>query len=205
MDENQALQKRLKFIGLDEEAKQAVRALSPVLQAALPQALDQLYEKLKNAPESARSFPDATDVDAARKSQLQHWRMITGANLNEGYVEGAQAIGSRYAQAGLEPQWYVGGYALVIEKLDTRVNPRGGVAVLNGYKPEQYLPDSGVKPQEPKEKPETPPVVRRRQRQKSSGPRVATKASSALTVNTPGGTRGSSLTIEPSRAVGLPT
>ncbi|MFN7103548.1 MAG: methyl-accepting chemotaxis protein [Pseudorhizobium sp.] len=117
MDGNQALQKRLEFIGLDEEAKQAIRALSPVLQAALPQALDQLYDRVKTTPEAARSVPHATHIHAAKASQLQHWKMIAGANLDERYIEGAQAIGSGHAEAILEPQWFVSGYALVLEKL----------------------------------------------------------------------------------------
>jgi methyl-accepting chemotaxis protein len=117
MDDKQALHKRLKFMGLDDEAKQAIRALSPVLEAALPQALNQLHEKLKSTPEAAGSFPDATSMDAAKRSQLQHWKMIAGANLDERYVESARAIGSAHAQTSLEPQRYVGGYALMIEKL----------------------------------------------------------------------------------------
>jgi methyl-accepting chemotaxis protein len=117
MDDDQGLQKRLKFIGLDEEAKEAIRALAPVLQAALPEAVNQIHDKVKTTPEAARSFPDAAHLDAARASELQHWKMIAGANLDERYIDGARAIGAGHAQASLQTQWYVGGYALMIEKL----------------------------------------------------------------------------------------
>ena len=108
---------RLDFMGLDEKAQAAMRSLKPAIEKALPAALDQLYEHIGRTPETARFFAGADQRSRAKAAQLRHWARISAAQYDDDYGRNAQAIGRVHAQVGLEPRWYIGGYALVADAL----------------------------------------------------------------------------------------
>ena len=53
----------------------------------------------------------------ASKAQGAHWANITKGDFGKDYVQSARTIGAVHARIGLEPRWYIGGYAIVIEKI----------------------------------------------------------------------------------------
>ncbi|OWK26447.1 hypothetical protein AJ87_04480 [Rhizobium yanglingense] len=62
-------------------------------------------------------FSDKTHVGHAKKRQEDHWANLAGGNFDESYVNGVTAVGRAHARIGLEPRWYIGGYAIVIAEL----------------------------------------------------------------------------------------
>lgn len=112
-----SLHERLEFIGLDEEARNSLRALKPLLAASLGDALGSFYQKVRANPETSKFFSNEQHMSAAKGRQQQHWQVIAEANFGNAYVEAVRAVGRTHARLGLEPRWYIGGYAIVIEKL----------------------------------------------------------------------------------------
>jgi len=53
----------------------------------------------------------------AKKRQQEHWGNLSGGNFDQSYVNGVTAVGRTHARIGLEPRWYIGGYALVMSEL----------------------------------------------------------------------------------------
>ena len=43
--------------------------------------------------------------------------IVAAAEYNDDYVSGVKKIGQAHARIGLEPRWYIGGYALVMEQV----------------------------------------------------------------------------------------
>lgn len=43
--------------------------------------------------------------------------LIADAEFDERYIDGISKVGKVHARLGLEPRWYIGGYALIIEQL----------------------------------------------------------------------------------------
>ncbi len=115
--ENQNVGRRLEFMQLDEASLSGIRALKNIVDRELPIGLDKFYEQLRKTPEVKRFFSSDEHISRAKGAQQGHWNNISNANFNEDYVAKVQTIGSIHARIGLEPQWYIGGYAIILDHL----------------------------------------------------------------------------------------
>ncbi|WP_421937631.1 methyl-accepting chemotaxis protein [Phenylobacterium sp.] len=118
LSENQnALSQRLDFMKLDREAQNSLRATKPIIMERLPAALDAFYSQIRSFPETSRFFASQSHVASAKGRQVGHWEAISSAQFDEGYVRAVTTVGETHARIGLEPRWYIGGYALVLSAL----------------------------------------------------------------------------------------
>lgn len=112
-----ALRERLDFIGIDGEARERLKSLKGVIAGSIGNALDAFYSKVRATPQTARFFSDDGHVKGAKKRQETHWDLIANAEFDARYVGGVSVVGKTHARLGLEPRWYIGGYALIVEQL----------------------------------------------------------------------------------------
>ena len=112
-----ALRERLDFLGLDEAALARLAKLAPSTRKHLPTALDRFYGLLAKVPAVSRFFSGREQMGRAQSAQLDHWSAIAEGKLDERYLDSSTAIGNRHARIRLEPRWYIGGYALILENL----------------------------------------------------------------------------------------
>ena len=117
MNSNHALPERLGFMKLDDHARARIRSLQPVILEAIAPALDYFYEQVRAVPQTSRFFRDEQHLQGAHSRQQRHWAAIASGEFGSDYAEGVRTIGKIHAKIGLEPQWYIGGYALVTEHL----------------------------------------------------------------------------------------
>ncbi|HML31052.1 MAG TPA: protoglobin domain-containing protein, partial [Hyphomicrobium sp.] len=122
---------RLAFLNLDEKTAAQIRALKPILSRHLPIALDKFYDKIKRTPEVSRFFRGDAQISHARSAQLSHWDTISSGDLNNTYVGNVRRIGQTHAKIGLEPRWYIGGYALLLEELFD--------VIVEEYRPKSFV------------------------------------------------------------------
>ncbi|WP_436016010.1 methyl-accepting chemotaxis protein [Phenylobacterium sp. LjRoot219] len=108
---------RLSFMGFEEADRRALMSLAPLIKRELPKALDQFYRRVKETPETSRFFSSQAHIDGAASRQLRHWDLISAAEFSQSYVDAVRTVGLIHARIGLEPRWYIGGYALVLEQL----------------------------------------------------------------------------------------
>jgi methyl-accepting chemotaxis protein len=108
---------RLDFIGLDQAGREALRGLRPFLEAELEPALDVFYARVRANPHTRSFFRDEGHIKAAQKGQMGHWSTIADGRFDESYVKGVRTIGATHARIGLEPRWYMAGYAVITEAL----------------------------------------------------------------------------------------
>lgn len=108
---------RLKFLGIDDVTGSNLRNLREIVQKELPVGLDVLYAKIKQTPEVAKFFSSQDSMDFAKKQQLGHWNNIINGDFNNDYIDKVTTIGAVHAKIDLKPQWYIGGYALIVEHL----------------------------------------------------------------------------------------
>jgi methyl-accepting chemotaxis protein len=117
MSEQDPLQQRLTFMGFDASARSSLKALKPLIGEAIGPALAVFYDKVRQTPETLKFFKDDKHMAGAKSRQEQHWAIIGSAEYGEDYVQAVKGIGQAHARLGLEPRWYIGGYALVTEQL----------------------------------------------------------------------------------------
>ncbi|KQV84127.1 globin-coupled sensor protein [Rhizobium sp. Root1220] len=111
------LKQRLDFIELNDDARTALREMRPAISELLGGALDKFYSKLARTPAVASFFADKSHMNHAKARQEAHWANLAGGNFDEAYVKGVMAVGKTHARIGLEPRWYIGGYALLMSDL----------------------------------------------------------------------------------------
>ncbi len=111
------LRQRLDFIEIDDATRETLRELRPTLSALLGGALDTLYAKMGRTPAISHFFRDKAHMDGAKARQESHWGHLSNGQFDANYVAGVTAVGKTHARIGLEPSWYIGGYALVLTEL----------------------------------------------------------------------------------------
>jgi methyl-accepting chemotaxis protein len=131
MTTNYDLGQRMGFMRLDEPGARAIRSIKPIIDRTLPGALDYFYGQVRQYPEVKRFFSDDKAIESAGARQQKHWDNISSADFNDDYVRSVRTIGHVHARIGLEPRWYIGGYALLTEHLVRAVLkerlPKGGL------------------------------------------------------------------------------
>ncbi|WP_421852380.1 methyl-accepting chemotaxis protein [Oricola sp.] len=111
------LENRLSFMELDDRDREQIRKLAPIVAKHLPEGLERFYAKVRQTPEVAHFFQDDVHMDSAQNAQIEHWTAITNGEFDEDFANRVRTIGSVHAQIGLAPRWYIGGYALIMERL----------------------------------------------------------------------------------------
>ena len=117
MNPNLTADERMSFMGLDDKARGALRDLQPVIQREIAGALAAFYDRVRVTPETRKFFRDENHIQAASGRQEAHWEGIAAADFNQDYVQAVRVIGETHARIGLEPRWYIGGYAIVTDRL----------------------------------------------------------------------------------------
>lgn len=88
-------------------------------------ALDKFYENVAATPETAKFFANKAAMDRAHKAQANHWQRIFNNGVTDSYFAASKSIGDVHAKIGLEPQWYIGGYANILEHVVTGILTEG--------------------------------------------------------------------------------
>ena len=117
MTDNHAIDQRTEFMGLDKTAREALRALRPLIKQEIGPALDAFYDRVRATPETRAFFSDDTHIAGASRRQSTHWDVIASGEFSDTYVKAVRAVGQTHARIGLEPRWYIGGYAVVSDRL----------------------------------------------------------------------------------------
>ncbi len=116
-DQHGDLAGRLSFLELDPKTIAELHDLKAVLTRHLPIALDKFYDKIRATPEVKHFFEGDAHIARAKSAQITHWGRLSSGEINDTYVANVRRIGRTHAKIGLEPRWYIGGYALLLEHL----------------------------------------------------------------------------------------
>jgi len=95
-------------------------------------ALSRFYQRVRSNPETSRFFSDDRAIGKAQSAQFQHWTSMFRHGLTPRYFDSATHIGNTHARIGLDPRWYIGGYAVILEHLITRLQRFNPLAWLLG-------------------------------------------------------------------------
>ena len=115
------LQERLEFYELDRADSSTFRRVKRALGRHVNRALEKFYRKVGGIPELKGFFADSSRLQYAKNAQHSHWMKIFGDGLTDDYMKRAVGVGQVHARIGLEPKWYVGGYAVILEELVTEM------------------------------------------------------------------------------------
>lgn len=111
------METRLNFLELGSAEQDRLRSLAGHISERMDGALSDFYEKVARTPAIRHHFQDPALLNSAKSRQAQHWKQITKADFDQDYIAAVRRIGTIHAEIGLEPRWYIGGYATVMDRL----------------------------------------------------------------------------------------
>ena len=112
---------RMDFIGLDAARVRRLRRLGPTIRAAMRPALAAFYAKVRVHPKLSGFFRDEAMMEGAERRQASHWARMCEGRFDGEYVAAVRTVGGVHARIGLEPRWYIGGYAVVLDEILRRI------------------------------------------------------------------------------------
>lgn len=115
------ISERLRFAGIDDEARALLREIRPIVAAELPGVLDAFYNHIRQFPDVVRLFPSEAALARARAMQIAHWDLIAEAAFDSQYANSVRRIGEVHCRLGLEPHWYIGAYNFILARLTARI------------------------------------------------------------------------------------
>lgn len=98
----------LNFMQITPQVQSRLQGMKSILTAALPEALEESFARMRGAPEI---FPGEEALRQAKARQQGYWDRVTGGRLDQNY---ADAVAER--DEG-EARWSIGSGAIVLERL----------------------------------------------------------------------------------------
>jgi methyl-accepting chemotaxis protein len=124
------LSERLDFMQLGPGARGRLQDIKPLIMRGASGALEAFYGQVRRFPHTRGLFASESQMAGAKDRQLRHWDTISSGRFDQDYVRAVTTVGKVHAHIGLEPRWYIGGYAIVLESLIGKVLearwPKGG-------------------------------------------------------------------------------
>ena len=111
------MKSRLDFFGLDLSSKPDLEKFGSTLQQHLPEILDGFYQHVATQPALAEKVETHGPAERLKEAQTEHWTALMSGVFDRGYYERAKRIGQAHQRIGLQPTWYIGGYAYVIDRM----------------------------------------------------------------------------------------
>ncbi|MEQ8251209.1 MAG: globin-coupled sensor protein [Oceanibaculum nanhaiense] len=116
------LVERLRFLKIDDSVKAMLREARPLIEKHLPGILDAFYGQIAQFPDVQRHFTDPAIRTHAQSAQMKHWQIILSGKYDQAYVDSVRRIGRAHNRLGLEPRWYIGGYAFLTSAMQKAVS-----------------------------------------------------------------------------------
>jgi len=114
----ETLETRTQFFEVQHEDYGAFPRIAKALRKFAPAALSRFYAKVAHTPAIASFFPSSAVARSASDKQFSHWVDLFEKNsggLTQSYFQRASHIGDVHARIGLEPTWYTGAYATILQ------------------------------------------------------------------------------------------
>ena len=121
MSDDQTINDRLSFLEINNDTRMALTEFLPLVEKALPDILKEFYTHLGRRPQLVSMFGTGAQQQAmmthAADAQARHWRNLFSGRFDESYVASVRKIGLTHSRIGLEPRWYIGGYAFTLSRV----------------------------------------------------------------------------------------
>ncbi|MEX6722943.1 protoglobin domain-containing protein [Parapedomonas caeni] len=112
------IERRVHFTRLDDTDLAQLHAFAPVVREHIDVIISDFYDHILKVPALQALFSNPERVAFAKQRQKTHWlESIFSGRIDQTYVQSAVAIGRTHARIGLDPRWYIGGYAFILTRL----------------------------------------------------------------------------------------
>lgn len=114
-DYQAAFRASLDFMQIDADTSASLREAWKAVEPELPSILDGFYAHVTGVPALDTMLGSRTGK--LKKAQAAHWQRLFSGAFDDAYLKGVRKIGMTHNRIGLEPRWYIGGYAYVLRRI----------------------------------------------------------------------------------------
>jgi hypothetical protein len=107
---------RVRFLRITPATTAVLQELWKLVEPKLPAILDDFYAHVTSEPRLKAMVGDM--VPTLKRAQTTHWRRLFAGKFDAEFYESVHTIGIVHHRIGLEPRWYIGGYAFVLDRLN---------------------------------------------------------------------------------------
>jgi methyl-accepting chemotaxis protein len=122
------------FVSLTQDNYKAFSRIRWLIDKFGSKALDRLYGHIGRDSAASSMFSSREARNRAANAQLVHWQHLFSGTFDAEQIARSEHIGRVHARIGLKPNYYIGGYALVLEEVIQQALSRGIHTRLNGRK-----------------------------------------------------------------------
>ena len=106
---------RTRFMRILPGTTEVLREFWKIVEPELPVILEGFYRHVASEPHLKALVGDK--IPQLKQAQTAHWRHLFAGKFDAEYYKSVHAIGLIHHRTGLEPRWYIGGYAYVLDRL----------------------------------------------------------------------------------------
>ncbi len=106
---------RTRFMRISPATAEVLREFWKIVEPNLPSVLEGFYRHVSAEPHLKALVGD--QVPRLIRAQTTHWKRLFSGTFDAAYYESVHAIALVHHRIGLEPRWYIGGYAYVLDGL----------------------------------------------------------------------------------------
>lgn len=125
---------KIQFLVSDSDLD-LIRSAAPRLEARLPEVITRFYDWLETRPEFAQFFSDADLLESAQAIQVDFWRQLFAAEIDDSYISTRYRVGQTHARIGLSLNSYwsgVNAFLEIISQILAQELPHEEVVAVNG-------------------------------------------------------------------------
>ena len=136
-------QRRLRFLGLDEEDAARLRGIHEMAEAQADKIIDKLYNHILSFEETRAFFPTPEILARVKSYQRRYFVELTTGATDEAYFENRLRVGDSHQRIELLPQWYLGLYSryfeIIVEVLRENLGPEKALEVIPSLTKQMFL------------------------------------------------------------------
>ncbi|MCZ6599909.1 MAG: protoglobin domain-containing protein [Acidobacteria bacterium] len=111
------LEERRGFLSLRDEDLRRLTRLHDLFRDEAEGVVERFYEHLLSYPSLSQILGDSQQVERLKKLQYAYILSLTSGRLDQDYLDNRLRIGRAHERIGLQPQWYMGAYGILLDEL----------------------------------------------------------------------------------------
>lgn len=116
-----SISERLEYLNVTKSDIDCLKILWREIEPKLDGILDLFYSHVGSVPNLAKLF-EGKNLQGIKNAQLRHWQLSFNDGFQQNYENSVYRIGTAHARIGLEPRWFIGGYALVLNEINASIS-----------------------------------------------------------------------------------
>ncbi|WP_135080000.1 globin-coupled sensor protein [Terasakiella sp. SH-1] len=112
-----SIQERMEFLRLDDISRARLCDAWRVIEPQLDYVLEEFYAHVTTQPILQEKIGSPDRITGLKKAQGGHWQALFSGEFDESYMARVRTVGETHYRIGLDQNWYMGGYCLVLNRL----------------------------------------------------------------------------------------